>query len=72
MFAEANKQRCALADPGHRDVFTTKCTRGGLIPSFSTEVLHQVKMNTRVQSHWPAYQQQDKKYAKAGGLSSTL
>ena len=59
MVAEANKQRCALADPGNSNVFIPKCIRGGLIPFFSTEVLHQVKMNTRVQSHWPAYQQQD-------------
>ena len=34
MFVEANKQRFALADPDHSNVFTTKCTRGGLIPSF--------------------------------------
>jgi hypothetical protein len=26
-----------------------------LIPFFSTEVLHPVKMNGRVHSHWPAY-----------------
>jgi hypothetical protein len=43
MVAEANKQRCALADPGHRDVFTTKCTRGGLIPSFSRKFCIRLK-----------------------------
>jgi hypothetical protein len=54
MFVEANKQRCALADPGNSNVFIPKCIRGGLIPFFSTEVLHPVKMNGRVHSHWPA------------------